>query len=417
MAHITTIPIELTQRIMKQALAALIADTDAPPLPLPHEPPLLFTQVSTAWRDISLNMPELWAAIKIDDSVPTAPPQIITQWCTRAGVLPLTIELENNGRTDPQRSQQLLAASMAFCHRWEDIHLRIPFGTFQALVEYNGSYPLLRTLLLSMTSNVWEGEKIIPMDAPLLRNLTLLESPDLTVDGAWSQLTKLHLNVNDDLVGVTTTLQSCINLEELHFALMMHHEFSSSIPPFELPALRSLVTAGRTILPCITAPNLVRLDIWGPGFGGEMEDLLVDLRAMVARSACSLNRFSFRIPPNITTVQLQNLLEVVPAVTDLRMTFHFVGLLAKFETVLQAKNVLSKLRTLRVLYGPKAEESYQPLLNVLNSRLQNVEGRAKLEEFHMDTHRPVVLPLDVKNEMLALGNQGLRVEFEVKLIG
>ncbi|KAK6992750.1 hypothetical protein R3P38DRAFT_3225057 [Favolaschia claudopus] len=45
---------------------------------------------------------------------------------------------------------------------------------------------------------------------------------DVTADGARPHLTQLRLDVHDDLAGVTTTLQSRTNLQELHFALMMH---------------------------------------------------------------------------------------------------------------------------------------------------------------------------------------------------
>ncbi|KAF7294664.1 F-box domain-containing protein [Mycena indigotica] len=404
MANISSIPIELTQRIMIETLAASLAPGDAP-LPLPEKFPLLFTQISTAWRNISLNTPQLWAAIKMDKDTKHVPAQVIVQWASRAETLPLTIVLDEWRQ---QRGAQLLSASMQFCGRWQYIHLRLDFDAFTALVAHNGSFPLLQNLMLSMTSR-----------------LDLRAFPDLSVETAspiWQQLTTLQMEVHDELEGLAA-LQRCINLQELHLALIVHRQTLPSMAPILLPALRFLDNMGMTILPFVTAPNLVHLGLWGPGFGpaSEMEQLLHDLRELVTRSSCTITRLMFRFPPSVTTVQLQTLLEIMPSVVDLHIVVHFAKL-QEISTVLRNNDVLPRLRILRLMYGPRQEasdSSFQPLVDLLQLRRQDAEGRVTLEEFYMNKDpqghpdEPSVVPATVQAELLALGNQGLRVELDL----
>ncbi|KAJ7455323.1 hypothetical protein B0H11DRAFT_2067654, partial [Mycena galericulata] len=375
---ILSFPPEVTQHIMAMALPST-----ENPHPVTSEAPLIFTRVCRDWRNISLSMPELWQSIAVDESTPTVHPEVVSLWASRAGILPRNIRLFAD---DHARAEQLLEESMESCERWQHIDLTFPLESFAALDNHHGPFPMLRSLSLSaVLSNIMDGEErnITIRDAPLLRKVTLTEHPFLTVDMAWEQLTTLKIAANNGEDGISV-LQKCINLIELEFRLL-EYRFSSAIPPFVLPSLRSLVTQAQSVLPFLTVPNLTRLDIWGPGFSGKIEDLTASLRALLERSRCPLERLSFRVPP-ISAAELRDFLKAAPpSVVLLQLSIYLPDQLG-VTAALQAIDVLPRLKTLHIVRPAGPRDTYDDLLDTLRSRRQVIEGRATLEAFHL--HNP-----------------------------
>ncbi|KAJ7871332.1 hypothetical protein B0H13DRAFT_1040081 [Mycena leptocephala] len=330
---VLSIPTEIIQYIMQETLAAAIASTPTGrfPRPIPQEPPLSFTLVSRQWRNISLSTRELWQAIRVDSSILLVPTHVLRLWASRAANRPRRIQLEC---TDSVQGEALLHAILESSQQWQDIELELPFETFSVLVAHDEPFPMLRSLSLSIRSGtrMWEGDHTITLDAPLLRRITLAHFPSISVDTAWNQLTTLDLTAYFDTVAAISALQRCPNLLELHLTLVVLERSSPAIPPFTLPSLRSLVTVGKSILQFLTVPSLVRLDLWGPGFSGEMGQATNDLRALVARSACHLTRLSLRMPQEITTAEFHAFLQVAPSVSDLQLILTFTGALEQLRT-------------------------------------------------------------------------------------
>ncbi|KAJ7652136.1 hypothetical protein DFH06DRAFT_1475489 [Mycena polygramma] len=395
---ILALPVEMIQQIMRDSVVDSIAVKGRFPLPRLAEPPLSLAAVSQQWRDISHHTPELWQSIRVDDSTPTVPPQVLGLWATRAGVLPVKIQLETR---DIQRGVNLMGQSLALSQRWQELHLSLPVLSFAALVAQPGPFPMLRKLSLSLNTNVISQDTTIPiLNAPLLRTVILRDFPLLSVDTAWNQLTTLDMTAHDGEPGISA-LQPCTNLETLRFSLVMMRP-PGAIAPCTLPSLRHLANNGSSILPFVTVPSLTRLDLWGPGFSDGMAPLTQDLAALLTRSGCTLRRLSFRMPPAITAAELEAFLRAVPSVTDFEFTTHFTGVLANVRAVFQLAGVLPKLDTLRVVYGPREQESLDPLLATLHSRRAVVAGQAVLNAFHLRVLRPAVLPPVVRNDLLAL---------------
>ncbi|KAJ6498136.1 hypothetical protein C8R47DRAFT_1317918 [Mycena vitilis] len=395
---ILALPVVITQQIMRDIVADSIAANGRFPLPRFTEPPLSLGRVSQQWRNISQQTPELWQSIRIDDSTPTVPPQVLGLWATRAGALPLKIQLVTD---DDQRGDALMVGSIASSLRWQELHLSLPVSSFSALVTHHGPFPALRKVSLSLNTNIIsEDTTITILNAPLLRTVILREFPFLSVDAAWNQLTTVDMNTHDGEAGISA-LRHCTTLQTLRFSLMaMRPPVAGAIAPCTLPSLRHLANNGSSILPFVTVPSLMRLDIWGPGFSGGMMPLNQDLAALLARSGCTLQRLSFRMPPAITAAELEVFLHAVPSVTDFEFTTHFTGVLANVRAVLAG--VLPRLDTLRVVYGPREQESLDPLLAALHARRAVVAGQAMLETFHLRVLRPAVLPSVVKTDLLAL---------------
>ncbi|KAJ6569455.1 hypothetical protein B0H19DRAFT_1135529 [Mycena capillaripes] len=397
---ISTIPTEVTQQIMREILANSIASNDRLPLPRFAEPPLSLTRVSLEWRQICLQTVELWQSIRVDSSTPTVPAQVIALWAFRAGVLPINIELKTDDR---ERGTALLSECMELSHRLQNVNLALSLEPFSTLVAHDGAFPMLRKLSLSIDSNVFADDITLTIrNAPLLRKVTLGDFPFLSVDTAWNQLTTLDMTVHELEAGILA-LQNYSNLVDLQFALR-DAGGSLTIPPFTIPSLRSLVNSGESILPFLTVPNLVRLDIWGPGFS-DMDQFSQELQALIQRSACRLRTLTFRMPPPITAAQLETFLRAVPSIIDLQLVFHVHDALMKIRTVLLSVGVLPALKTLRILYDVgNPEASFNLLLGVL-------AGRPTLEAFHLRA-RPGVLPPGVRERLLAFGGGGMQINIK-----
>ncbi|KAJ7652098.1 hypothetical protein DFH06DRAFT_1206757 [Mycena polygramma] len=171
---ILSIPMELTQKIMQETLAASTADSGRLPQPFTRKPPLLFTRICRQWRNISVNTPELWQAIQVDRNTATVRPKVVSLWASRAANHPLDIQLEDVCNRDSRRGAVLLKESMKFYQQWRDIRLVLPIESFRALDADRGPFPILRSLHISETSGPPKRLPIIitVQDAPLLRKLT-----------------------------------------------------------------------------------------------------------------------------------------------------------------------------------------------------------------------------------------------------
>ncbi|KAJ6589951.1 hypothetical protein DFH09DRAFT_885567, partial [Mycena vulgaris] len=284
---ILSLPIEITQKIFREALPSTGPPSADPPQPLSQQAPLLLTQICRDWRDIALDTPELWQSITVDSSSGPVSPLMVGLWMFRASNRPRDISFTTR---DTERGTDFLEESMVYSHQWRDVELRLPMESFSDLVAYHGPFPILRSLSLSIGSQMFsEVQTITVRDAPLLHEVTLTDFPFLAADIAWEQLTILKITTHVAAPAIFA-LQRCSNLVDLEFSLLVPGRDAESlaIPPFVLPSLKTLLTAGKSLLPFITAPSLEQLDIWGPGFSGDMDSLTESLDALLERSTCPL---------------------------------------------------------------------------------------------------------------------------------
>ncbi|KAJ7650138.1 hypothetical protein FB45DRAFT_1076282 [Roridomyces roridus] len=352
------LPVEVVQSIMLQSLAEKSR-------PMTTESPLILTQICSLWREISLQSPELWQSISLDDDEHSPSPEILDAWAIRAADRPLNISL--HAIHDPETYLQW---SMLHSTRWQNIDLKLPASAFSILTHQNGPFPMLRSFSLAVAFHGGRNRCSIPIrDAPLL-----------------------VLKITSFDAGETISfLQHCSNLVDLTFTLQVPSYDEAPSHVCTLPSLRSLMNAGSAILPYLTAPNLTRLDLWGPAFR-----LLLDT------------------PPHISAPQFRAFLILIPTVTDIQFAI-YTAEQQQLVSVLRSTDILPHLETLRI-DRPAWGEGYDVLFETVRERRESSEARGRLATLHLCFPHiqpypsgPTKLPNVTKDRLLALQSADFRV--------
>ncbi|KAJ7094265.1 hypothetical protein C8R44DRAFT_749461 [Mycena epipterygia] len=354
---ILSIPMEIIQRIM-------VLSNTGPPQPVPQQAPFVLSHVNRAFRDISLDTPELWQSTTVDStSTRSINPAIVGLFLSRAGSRPRDIAFTSE---NPEEGGKLLEEIMSCCQHWRDVQLRLPLESFSRLIAYRGPFPMLRSLSLSPTAlgGTVDGIRtIIIRDAPSLREVTVL----LTISHSGS---RCRLGPVDD----AKYDHAQRNLLDLKLAL--EDPSRPLTPPFTLPSLQSLLNVGKSILPFLTVPSLACLEIRGPGFSRDIQELTN---------------------------------EAAPMVVDLQLWLRFPSGLKESATVLQEDNILPRLQTLRIILDAEVE-TFDPLLDTLRSRRQVIQGRATLEAFYLSGSS--IPPPAVRTRLLAFENEDMHISMD-----
>ncbi|KAJ7783204.1 hypothetical protein B0H16DRAFT_483860 [Mycena metata] len=288
---------------------------------------------------------------------------------------PLDLILATN---DPNKAASFFSETLPLCESWRDVELRLPFDSYSPLFAHTGHFPLLRTLTLSTESNVWRtGQTITIRNAPLLRKVTFPAFSILAVDIPWEQLTRLTIQAHVANPAVPT-LRRCVNLVRLDFTLTVFGPELADAGPFTLPCLKTLRTAGTSILSFITTPILERLSLrihhW------DDIDLTESLQALLQRSACSIQKLSFHSfhPAAMSSVEFTTFLGIVPSVDEIELALSDGS--DNLFAVLEEEDVLPRLATLRIV-DASGQATFEAAFDVLDKRRETVAGRAVLESF------------------------------------
>ncbi|KAF7332432.1 F-box domain-containing protein [Mycena kentingensis (nom. inval.)] len=184
---------------LRQRLASVIFPGSA-------NPPMLLTQVSSAWRELALATPRLWTTLTIRTSHPNLAP-ILSMWLPRSGILSLKLELNGLCASlflpGPARD-----AIQPHLHRIEHLTIRCYPGATalddRALLDLNAAFPVdeLRGL-----QSVQLGRYLLAPGAvtriqflqhhPSLRDVHLDSIPTTDVDLPWAQLTAFTITGDD----------------------------------------------------------------------------------------------------------------------------------------------------------------------------------------------------------------------------
>ncbi|KAI5830030.1 hypothetical protein K523DRAFT_416203 [Schizophyllum commune Tattone D] len=252
-------------------------------------------QVCQRWRDLAIQMPELWANIVAytcctysgwtDD---------ISNCLSRSKDVPLDLELcrrrcpwhsyfpphvkqrsSSSCELDKhEKSNRLVQLLLDAAPRWRTLHISDPLVTIAILLA-NPHLPLLESLDLSYSAG-----GITPFgagddwSAPLLSGTYRLTRVKLRVLSSffgrlhlpWSRLTQLELKLWAMQTNTLGVLDQCKALTSLYFCITSFHYLHTDNPLVELPHLQTLTLAdaGLHLICVLKAPRLQQITHLGP---------------------------------------------------------------------------------------------------------------------------------------------------------
>ncbi|KAF7362719.1 F-box domain-containing protein [Mycena venus] len=230
----------------------------------PDDSPLLLCQICSAWRQLALTTPQLWASLHIVVPSPSKINQLtqtVGSWLSRSGIVPLSISMVTSSSYPTfddinidHDLTELLSLLADMTSRWHRIRMIPPaFSSFKPLSHLSAAdFPILKTLSIgssslfgvaSVESSPWQSLSLLT--APNLRSVSISSGYDFAhLQLPWTQLTHLSIdgtpyvwprpfNIQDAI----TVMQRCLNLRTCGFILAETADPSVPLAPVCLPYL------------------------------------------------------------------------------------------------------------------------------------------------------------------------------------
>ncbi|KAJ6546802.1 hypothetical protein B0H19DRAFT_1074806 [Mycena capillaripes] len=250
-------------------------------------------QVCRYWREVATGTPRLWSDISIGRTrfvFTQRYRELASLFLERSVNGPLSISIRNPA------DMRLMALVTGQAHRWSALRLSsIDRPFYDSLGLDKRFMPMLEKLkIVEPLSEPMGSESPIRIgfNAPRLRDV-VLKNPLETWSLPWKQLTRLQYDVHS-VADAVRVLYLCPQLEECSFDKMkepMETQPPMLRPSLDLRALRLAVDISsaeaimKTFFDCLTAPNLVSLEMvgqWSPD----------DFKEFLTRSECELEKLS-----------------------------------------------------------------------------------------------------------------------------
>ncbi|KAJ7490697.1 hypothetical protein FB451DRAFT_1552326 [Mycena latifolia] len=390
-----SLPPELTSIIFALCLPS------GPRSPSPHEAPLLLGQICRQWREICLDAPYLWDSISFGN---TGSVELLKQWLAHAGNRPLTIHLRSKRDA---RASELIEAIIPHCPRWEDILLEFPMSAYSQLSFYSGPFPVLRRLaLVASIRERAPAESIVIRDAPLLRDVRIINLPYQQVDLPLEQLTTLHINPFFGAAQATAALWRCPAVLDLSYSFSVDQHVAPT--PVTLPSVRSLSIWGVSVLPYVSLPHLERLEI---DYIGNIDAATAALQLLLSPASSNLQFLSIA-PYDVPPASLRRFLDVAHSVVHLKLLFFSHEGFQSHVQVLGDDAVLPRLRRLEIS-DHAGGDHYGPLMDMLRARHTALDSFELALSKRALRIRPVAVlripPDDVMVQFRALAEAGLKL--------
>ncbi|KAJ6569270.1 hypothetical protein B0H19DRAFT_1373499 [Mycena capillaripes] len=383
---ILTLPAEISAEIFLQYVAEH-------PLHLPDSytslsrPPLLAC-ICRTWRQIALNLQEIWSDITVE-RIATKP---LLQCClARAGGSPLALDMDFRG----ENAECLFTAAAQYCMQWETLRTSLDIPLAFPMEQVKGRILRLRKLVLIPYLNDFDTTTPVTAfcEAPQLREVELDEISLTSITLPWAQLTHLACG-RINVAQVVEMLLETRHLEKLTLH-WLRNPSSDAIPaPLPLPSIRALVIADDTsldFLESVTLPTLEILDIGSGSHSG-----LPQVLRLFARSGCQLRSISISDADHYFSLPI---LEAMPTVSELHLFMEiddgwsgerdlipFLKRLATDTEFLPNLQMLSMEWDLRMVPLGLVEMLHEELVEMLESRRYEHTNDSKkmLESFALE---------------------------------
>ncbi|KAJ7485231.1 hypothetical protein B0H11DRAFT_2192777 [Mycena galericulata] len=267
---VLTLPLEITSHIFVQYL------DKEPKKPNSLEPPLVLTHVCSEWRNIALNLPQLWSHLQLvfDDSrVPSR--ALVEAWMARIGSTQISMDIKyicprpSPEFTHPPLLREMLHHSSSL--QWKNLTLSLPLLCLASEFSAKKEFPSLESLALICTNTGGSPSIVFPDDfrakafskAPKLRavRIDVGMPPKISFRLPWSQLTHL------DAAHFTSTVwYNVLRLASALVECAFRHIPDSPLydfPPLHLEHLEVLTISGsvQAISDYLHLPKLRQLNL------------------------------------------------------------------------------------------------------------------------------------------------------------
>ncbi|KAJ7589829.1 hypothetical protein C8J56DRAFT_859396 [Mycena floridula] len=347
-------------------------------------------RVSKYWRWVALSLSRMWSTIRLThkdfDSID------LDDWIQRRRVAMLEVQLSRSGshqlsvfiasRLDVAPSHPLLQLLFPTSDRWKDLLIFVPVAFLPAFAPIRGSLSSLHTLHVwspGFSDQILVDRDIVAFElAPKLT--TLIGNPYIFLKLLlpYAQITTYECNVvwschvYVTLLSVLTNLQNFVvdcdvdiqspldaregiangtlrsfNLPNLHSAVLRHHPFH--------------ISSDCALLPRVSLPALEDLNI-------PVCKSLAELRAMLQRSRCFLDRLYLAINGVPEDDSLVELLDEAPSLISFTVNCAEAVTAKLIDDLIQNPSVLPSLQFLK-LRDPEEHDPFNlDLSNISNLR-------------------------------------------------
>ncbi|KAF4614190.1 hypothetical protein D9613_007582 [Agrocybe pediades] len=309
------------------------------------EAPISIMGVCRVWRDISINVPELWTSLDLTEKERNLPRRTDPNQCNRTALLdlyfkragsrlPLSLCIDDGPDTVPFN---ITTTYRKLSHRWQ--HLKV----YQPKCDYfsfpPGDYSNLETFELvtptgmhhTSTTDMAKALCLAPRLQQFIWTNQVLHPLHCKLDLKWGRLTRISLNTSINVDQCLTIMSQAKRVTHLAFKHISISSATLSNLNIVLPRLKSFVLHteynAAFILNEITAPKL--------------QELVLNLRtwphdavkAMLLRSRCPIESLNLYFPP-VSEPELIETLELVQGTLKELTVQNDAGVPSISETIL-----------------------------------------------------------------------------------
>lgn len=329
----SSLPFELLTRIFEIACFPEEGEKDSVIKRRP--PPIFLGTICSAWRDVTLAAPHLWAYIVVNFDIGkvamSLEPSRVRFYLKRAGDYPLSIKIMNKldweGWGWPgDETDYVFEVFKVLLQRgrfWRKLDGYLPSLSYKMRCDF----PMLSTLILRRPNDesLHELSENTFLSAPLLRDVTLdgydVGRGEYCVKLPYNQLESITI-INGGGIMCGQTLRLCFNLRHCQFFdLCNEHWGSSMIPsldPIRHDNLQSLNLSANDYLSFTTwLKNLILPSLLHLSVSYSRLTPSLDIIPLVSRSSCNLK--SLHLTCETLDKDIIQCLEVLPSLITLRL--------------------------------------------------------------------------------------------------
>ncbi|KAJ7678768.1 hypothetical protein B0H17DRAFT_1182293 [Mycena rosella] len=345
------LPFEISSEIFVQCLPS-----DRHAQPKPHKLPMLLLDICTAWTDIAVSTPALWAAIHIEFPRAEGFGQLLKEWLNRARNRPLSISLGGRGVFD----DGVLTIVRGYAKQLNSLEAYAEDGdSLAALLHCMGSFSSLERLVIG--------------------GLSRIETLGISEDGddvyAWSR-TSIDTRQTLDILCLAPNLVECT------FSYLSMVNFDSNTEHLDIPSLRYLAfrrpeendytDSDDDILNYLSLPALETLDL--PMSHISLQDAVRFLK----RSSPPLQKLVlggiFYDDWEFNFICLDECLRLVPTLTHLELCVRDVDTTPMFASLAESPSLVPHLRRLKLQCHQQvvSEPLYSAVVRALSVRRDQI---------------------------------------------